>query len=57
MGLHPERFSMTLTNYGRRAILDVKRGDIKIDGSPIKGHSHKIIINFRENVTRKPKRK
>ena len=53
MGDQPERFNLTVTNYGRKAIITVKRGKI----GPIKTtkNSQQITISFPENSTRKPK--
>jgi hypothetical protein len=50
MGLQPERFTLTLTNYGRRLVLDVKRGQVKLSRN-----EKRITVDFPENVTRKPK--
>lgn len=49
MAIQPVRFTVTVTDFGRKAIVDVKRGKIKVNGS-------RITIKFPENVTHKPKR-
>jgi hypothetical protein len=58
MGNQPERFNLTVTKYGRRAVIDVKRGDVRVDGKPVvkkDGKRHTIVIDFKENPTRTPK--